>query len=86
MDMKSKDKISILSTWLRRMAERLTRGETALDPNTPENREKWNTVQVNNHESLFPFNDSLTSDLSEAERETHKFPFSTGKGYPRLCL
>ena len=34
-------------------AERLTRGETALVPNTPENRERWNTAQVNNHESLF---------------------------------
>ena len=30
-------------------AERLARGETALDPNTPENRERWNTAQVNNH-------------------------------------
>ena len=30
--------------------ERLIRGETALDPNTQENREKWNTAQVNNHE------------------------------------
>ena len=28
-------------------AERLTRGATALDPNTPENRERWNTAQVN---------------------------------------
>ena len=64
-------------------AERLIRGETALDPNTQENREKWNTAQVNNHESLFPFSDNLVtlmffvaSDLSEAQRETYKFPFS----------
>ena len=51
-------------------------GETALDPNTPENRERWNTAQVNNHESLFSFGDNLTTlmfivatDLSEAQRE-----------------
>ena len=42
-------------------AERLIRGETALDPNTQENREKWNTAQVNNHESLFPFSDNLVT-------------------------
>ena len=52
---------------------------------------------MNNHESLFSFSDDLTtwmfivaSDLSEAqrerERETRKFPFSTGNGYPRLYL
>ena len=40
-------------------AEKLTRGETASEPNTPENRERWNTAQVNNHESLFPFSDNL---------------------------
>ena len=41
--------------------------------------------QVAKHERLFPFNDNLTtlmfidaSDLSEAHRETHKFPFSPG--------
>ena len=52
-------------------AERLTRGETALDPNTPENRERWNTAQVKNHESFLPFSDNLitlmcivASDLS----------------------
>ena len=33
-------------------AERLTRGETALDPNTPENGGRWNTAQVNNDESV----------------------------------
>ena len=57
-------------------AERLTRGETALDPKTPENREWWNTARLNNHESLFPFSDSLitlmfivASDLTEAQRD-----------------
>ena len=57
-------------------AARLTRGETALDPNTPENRVRWNIAQVNNHDSLVPFNDNLTtlmfvvaSGLSEAQRE-----------------
>ena len=58
-------------------AEILTRGETALDPNTPENREKWNTTaQVNNHESLFSFRDNyqtlmfiVVSGLTEAQRE-----------------
>ena len=44
-----------------RNAERLARGETTLDPNTPENRERWNTKQVNNHESLFPFSDNLVT-------------------------
>ena len=60
-------------------AERLKRDETALDPNTPENRERWNTAQVNNHESLFSFSDNLTtlmfivaSDLSEAQRERER--------------
>ena len=65
-------------------AGRITRGETALDPNTTENRERWNTAQVNNLESLFPFSDNLitlmfivASDLSEAiERDSYKFPFS----------
>ena len=61
--------------------ERLARGEAALDPNTPENRERWNTAQVNNHESLFSFSDNLTTltfivacDLSEAQRE-RQVPF-----------
>ena len=60
-------------------AERLTRGETALDPNTPENRERRNTAQVSNCESLSPFSDNLTtlmfivaSDLSEAHRERER--------------
>ena len=74
--MKNKDEISILPTWPKKNAERLARCETALAPNTPENREKWNTAQVNNHESLFSFSDHLTtlmffvaSDLSEAQGE-----------------
>ena len=33
-------------------AERLTRSETALDPNAPATRERWNAAQVSNHESL----------------------------------
>ena len=63
--------------------ERLTRGETVWDPNTRENQERWNTAQMDNHESLFPFSDNLitlmfivASDLTEAQRETHQFPFS----------
>ena len=69
-------------------AERELWGETVLDPNTPENRERWNTAQVNTHESLFPFSDNLitllfivASDLTEAQRETDKFPFSWGNEY-----
>ena len=57
-------------------AERPTRGEPSLDPNTPESREKWNTAQVNSPESLFPSSDNLIflmfiveSDLTEAQRE-----------------
>ena len=57
-------------------AERLTRSETALDPNAPATRERWNAAQVSNHESHFSFSDNLTtlmfavaSDLSEAQRE-----------------
>ena len=70
-------------------AERLTRGETVLDPNTRENRERWKTAQMNNHEGLFPFSDNLitlmfivASDLTEAQRETYKFPFSYRNKYP----
>ena len=72
-------------------AEKLTRGETALDPNTPENRERWNTAQVNEHDSLFSFSGNLTtlmftvaSDLGEAQRERERLTssFSTGNGYP----
>ena len=56
--------------------ERPATGETAVDPNAPENRERWKTPHVNNHESVFSFSDNLTtlmfivaSDLSEAQRE-----------------
>ena len=56
--------------------ERPATGETAVDPNAPENRERWKTAHVNNHESVFSFSDNLTtlmfivaSDLSEAQRE-----------------
>ena len=44
---------------------------------------RWNTAQMNNHEGLFPFRDNsitfvfiVASDLTEAQRETYKFPFS----------
>ena len=57
-------------------AERQTRGETALDPNTFVTRERRNTAQMNTHESLNPNCDNLTtlmfivaSDLSDAQRE-----------------
>ena len=67
-------------------AERLTRSETALDPNTPENRERWNTAQVSNHKSLFSLSDSLTtlmfivaSDLSEAQRERERLTSSLSR-------
>ena len=56
-------------------AEILTRGETVLDPNTRENRERWNTAQMSNHEGLFTYSDNLitlmfivASDLTEAQR------------------
>ena len=67
---------SLLLKRLKENADRLTRCETALDPNTLETRERWNTAQVNNHESLCSLSDNLTtltfivaSDLSEALRE-----------------
>ena len=57
--------------------------DTPLDPNIPATRERWSAGQVSNHESLFPFSDNLitlmlfvASDLTEAQRETYKFPFS----------
>ena len=62
--------------------ERQTRGETALDPNTPENRERCNTAQVNNDESLYSFRDHLTTLMFIVARETHKSPFSSENGYP----
>ena len=40
-------------------AERAAGGETALDPNTPQNRERWKTAEVSNYESHFPYNDKL---------------------------
>ena len=69
-------------------AEILTRSETALDPNTQANRERWNSAQVNNHESLFPFSDNLAismfivaSDLTEAQGEAYKFLFFEGMNF-----
>ena len=59
------------------------RSAEVLDPNAQETRGRWYGTQVSNHEKLFPFSDNLTTlmfivvcDLSEALRETHKFPFS----------
>ena len=61
--------------------ERQTRSAEVLDSNATETWDKWYATQVSNHEKLCPFNDNLTtlmftvvSDLSEAQRETHKFP------------
>ena len=74
-------------------ADRQTRSVELLDPNSQATRDRWNATQVSNHERLFPFSDNLTtlmfivaSDLSEAqrERETHKFPFSSGNECHRL--
>ena len=68
--------------------------ENAETLNTPENQERWNIAQVNNHESLCPFSDNLitlmlivASDLSEAQRErSHKFPVSSGNECPPPTL
>ena len=75
-------------------ADRQTRSVELLDPNAQATRDRWNATQVSNHENLFPFSDNLAtlmfivaSDLSEAqkrERETHKFPSSSGNKCPRL--
>ena len=75
-------------------AEILTRGETALDPNAPATRERWNAAQVSNHQSLFSFSDNLTtlmvivaSDLSEAQSERLTSSLiSPGNGYHFLKL
>ena len=75
-------RIQYLADVAQENAERTTRGETAVDPNTPQNRVRWNTAQVSNHEGLFPYSDNLitlmfmvASDLTEAQRETYKFTF-----------
>ena len=64
-------------------AERLTRSETALDPNAPATRERRNAAQVRNHESLFSFSVNLTtlmfivaSDLSEVPGERERLTSS----------
>ena len=74
--MKNKDEIQYLADVAQENAERLTRSETAFDPNTPENRERCNTAQMNNHERLFAFSDNLITlmfdvacDLTDAQRE-----------------
>ena len=63
--------------------KRQRRNAAVLDPNSQETRDYWYAIQVTNHERLIPFSDNLTtlmfivvSDLSEAQRETHKFPLS----------
>ena len=37
-------RIQYLADMAQENAEILTRGETVLDPNTPQNRERWNTA------------------------------------------
>ena len=80
---KEQRRIEYLADVAQENAEILPRGETVLDPNTRENRERWDTAQMKNQEGLFPFSDNLitlmflvASDLTEAQRETYKFPFS----------
>ena len=69
-------RIQYLADVAQEKAERLTKEETVLDPNTPQNRERWNTAQVSNHEGLFPYGGNwitlmfiVASDLAEAQRE-----------------
>ena len=86
-------RIQYLADVAQENAEILTRGEKPMDPNTRGNQERWNTAQVNNHESLFPFSDNLitlmlivASDLTEAKRETYEFPFSQKNEYHSVFL
>ena len=72
-------------------AERQGRSAEVLDPNAQATRDRWHATQVSNHEKLFPFSDNVTtlmfivvSDLGDAQREAHKFPFSPGNEC--LCL
>ena len=65
--------------------ERQSRNAAALDQNSQETRDHWHAIQVTNHERPFPFSENLTtlmfmvaSNLSDVQRETHKFPFSPG--------
>ena len=73
--------------------ERQRRNEDALDPGAQEIRKRWKVSQVDLHEKLFPFSHNLitlmfifASDLSEAQRETCKFPFSQGNEYHCVYL
>ena len=74
--------------------EIITRSGTALEPNTPQNRERWNTAQVSNHEGLFPYSDNLmalmlnvASGLEEAQRERlTNSPFPLGIEYHYLFI
>ena len=52
-------RIQFLAHVAQENAEIITRGEAALDPNTTQNRERWNTTQVSNHEVVFPYSDNL---------------------------
>ena len=54
-------RIQYLAEVAQENAERLTRGETALETNTRDNRERWNTAQVSNHEGLFSIQRQLDS-------------------------
>ena len=68
-------------------AERQTRNVELSNPNSRATRERWNAIQVSDHEKLFPFSDNLTtlmfivaSDPSETQRKRVRdsqvpFPF-----------
>ena len=86
----SKEKTSIALTW---PENRLKDKEEMKKPWNlfQENRDNWYATQVTHHERLFPFSDNLTtmmfivaSNLSEAQRETYQFLFSSSNECP--CL
>ena len=52
-------RIQYLADVARESAEKITRGETALDPNTPENREKWNTGSEDNISGIILYTEKL---------------------------
>ena len=73
--------------------ERTTRGETALDPNTPQNREWWNTAQVSDHEGFFPYSDNLitlmfivASDFDRSAERDLQVPLPRGIEYHYFYL
>ena len=76
-------------------ADRRSRTETHLDPSPKGTRDNWYVTHVTAFESLFPFNDILTtlmfivaSDLTEVQRETHNFSISLSLSpeYEYHCL